>query len=318
MNAKDVAALLTSSNRILVTSHANPDGDAIGCLLGFGRLAELLGKEATLWAPDGVPDFYSYLPLSERTVTQVDPGLQFDASFVLDTADPALLGDGFPPADRSGKVCVIDHHLRAVDWGDCIWRDASAAATGVLLFELATEMGVEPDKAVAQCLWASIYTDTGGFRYSSTDSRALRVGADLLDWGVDPWEASVAIFESNPASRVRLLGEVLSTLELWLDGKMASITVTASMLERAGLDHSSLDTFINHPRSIRGVEVAAQFSERQGGIKVSFRSKGAVDVSALARQFGGGGHRNAAGCRLETDMDEAKRLVVAAAADILV
>ena len=318
MNATLVADLLRSSGTILITSHANPDGDAIGCLLGFGRLAQLLGKDMVLWAPDGVPDFYVYLPLSNETVPQVPEARVFDATFVLDTADPALLGPGFPPAERSGRVCVIDHHLRAVEWGDLIWRDASAAAAGILVYELARELAVEPDESLAECLWASIYTDTGGFRYSSTDARALRVGADLLDWGVDPWQASVAIFESNPPSRVRLLGEVLSTLELWLDGKMASITVTQEMLDRAGLDHSSLDTFINHPRSIRGVEVAVQFSERSGRIKVSFRSKGKVDVSALARRFGGGGHRNAAGCRLDTDMETAKKRIVAAASEIVV
>ncbi len=317
MNVTAVADLLRSSNDILITSHANPDGDAIGCLLGFGRLAQLLDKTMVLWAPDGIPDFYSYLPMAKDTVSLVPRDWVFDATFVLDTADPALLGPGFPPQERAGRVCVVDHHLRATQWGDIVWRDATAAATGVLVFELARELGVGPDRDMADCLWASIYTDTGGFRYSSTDSRVLRVGADLLDWGVDPWRASTAIFESNPPARIRLLAEVLSTLELWLDGRLASITVTQEMLDRAGLDHSTLDTFINHPRSIRGVEVAIQFSERSGGIKVSFRSKGKVDVSALARRFGGGGHRNAAGCRLETDMDTAKKQVVAAASEII-
>ncbi len=305
---------LAGAARVLVTCHANPDGDAVGSLLGMARILELVGvREVVAYCPDGIPDCYAFLAGADRVQSSLPAGASFDLTVTVDVADPALLGPDVPPWDRCGSVVVLDHHLRFKTFGDLVCRDPRASATGVLLWRLWRQLGLAPDRALGECLWCALYTDTGGFRYSSTNSEALRMAAELVEWGVDPWHMAVEIFESNPPTRITLLAEVLSTLQLLAGGKVATITVTEEMLARAGLGHAMLDTFINYPRSIRGVEVAIQFAERDGGVKVSLRSKGRVDVSVLAERFGGGGHRNAAGCRLETDIETAKARVLAEA-----
>jgi phosphoesterase RecJ-like protein len=312
-----VGELIEKADRILVTSHVNPDGDAVGCLLGCGRLLELLGKEFVLYAPDSIPELFQFLHLSERVTSVLHDTDRFPLTLVFDTADPSLLGENFPTGGRQGQTVVIDHHLRHKSFGDVIWRDPTASAAAVLLYRLAVGLEVSDDPALAEALWCGIYTDTGGFRYSSTTPEALRISADLLEWGVNPWKMATEMFESNPAGRVRLLSRVLATLELTADGKVASLTVPESLLTQEGLDASMLDTFINYARGIRGVEVALQISERNGGWKVSLRSKGQVDVSALAEKFGGGGHRNAAGFFLTGDLASVQRRVLEAAEQLV-
>jgi phosphoesterase RecJ-like protein len=312
-----IAELIERADRILVTSHVNPDGDAVGCMLGCGRMLEMLDKRFVIYAPDSVPELFRFLHLSDRATTELAPSERFDLSLIFDTADPDLLGDDLPLDERFGVKVVIDHHLRHKPFGDIVWRDTEASAAVVLLYRLAKRLSIGPDDALAEALWCGIYTDTGGFRYSSTTPEALRISADLLEWGVDPWKMATEMFESNPAGRVRLLSHVLASLQLSADGKVASLTVPQSLLEREGLDSSMLDTFINYARGIRGVEVALQISERNGGWKVSLRSKGRVDVSALAERFGGGGHRNAAGFFLTGDLDSVRRQVVEAAESLV-
>ena len=310
-----VADIITQGHTFLVTSHKNPDGDAIGCLLGVGRILELLDKDFVLYAPDGIPGFYRSLHLADRTVRSI-ADQPFDATIILDTADPSLLGPAFPPS-HPGTVVVVDHHMSYKDMGDIAWRDKHASAAGALVYDLARRLEIGPDQYLGQCLWSAIYTDTGGFRYSNTNAEALRISADLIDWGVDPWQMATAIFESNPPARITLLSKALATLELSAQNRVASITITHKMLQDAQLDNSMLDTFINHPRSIKGVEIAIQFAEREGGWKISLRSKGSLDVSALAEQFGGGGHRNAAGCFIAADYDHVRSAVLAAAAALM-
>jgi bifunctional oligoribonuclease and PAP phosphatase NrnA len=301
-----VADIINNNRSFLVTSHANPDGDAVGCLLGCGSLLRRLGKEVTLYGPSGIPELFRFLSLTHEVDTHLDPAKSYDASLVFDTADPDLLGDEFPSDGRQGTVVVLDHHLRFKEYGDVIWRDPEASAAGVLLFRLAEKLGVTGDRPLGKALWCALYTDTGGFRYSSTNAETLHIAGDLLSWGVDPWEMALSIYESNPAGRVRLLAKVLSTLEVSSNGKVALILAPKKFLKEEGMDPSMLDTFINHARGIKGVEVAIQISERTGGWKASLRSKGRVDVSALASRHGGGGHRNAAGCFFRGEISSIK------------
>ncbi|MCD6497303.1 MAG: 30S ribosome-binding factor RbfA [Deltaproteobacteria bacterium] len=310
-----VVDVVTQGHLFLVTSHKNPDGDAIGCLLGMGRILELMDKDFVLYAPDGIPSFYQSLHLADQTVSSIE-GQPFDATIVLDTADPSLLGPDYPPS-HPGTIVVMDHHMSYKAMGDITWRDRNASAAGCLIYELARRLGIDSDQDLGQCLWSAIYTDTGGFRYSSTNAEALRISADLIDWGVNPWKMATAIFESNPPTRITLLSKALATLELTASNRVASITITRRMLEEAHLDNSMLDTFINHPRSIKGVEIAIQFSEREAGWKISLRSKGSLDVSALAEQFGGGGHRNAAGCFIASEYDEVHSAILDAASQLV-
>lgn len=308
-----IAEILRKHSSFLVTTHRNPDGDAAGCLTGMGRILQMMGKTFVLHSPDPFPPFLRFLNLADAVTTRLPSAFTADLTIAVDVADPGLLAPDLPGPDRRGPLVVIDHHLRHTTFGDVVWRETDTAAVGVLLYRLAAHLGLPDDRLLAESLWCSIYTDTGGFRYTGTNAEALRICAHLLDQGVDPWRMASAIYENNPASRVTLLARVLDTLTLSTDGRVALITVTQAMLDEAGLDAAMLDTFINHARGIQGVQVAIQLAEQKDGWRISLRSKGTIDVSELAAQFGGGGHRNAAGCTIRGTMESVQSKVLEAA-----
>ncbi len=305
-----VIEVIKNNKRFLVTSHRNPDGDAVGCLIGCGRLLELMGKEAVLYSYSGIPELFGFLGRPNTLVEDLDKEPSFDASLVFDTADPSLLGPHFPEKPQAGLRVIIDHHLRFKEYGDLVWRDPDAAAAGVMLYRLASALGIKNDRLLGEAIWCAIYTDTGGFRYSSTNAESLHTAGEVLSWGVDPWKMAISIYENNPAGRIRLLAKVLSSLEISQNGKVAMIIAPKKLLIEESLDHSMLDTFINHARGIKGVEIAIQLSERDNGWKASMRSKGNIDVSELASRHGGGGHKNAAGCFFKGPLEKTKALLM--------
>jgi phosphoesterase RecJ-like protein len=313
-----LAKSLASAPRILLAVHANPDGDAIGSLLGMYGILRLLGKRPIAYCPDGVPATLRFLPGSQDVIAQLEPDASFDLTLLMDTADLNLAPAGFPPAERRGVLAIIDHHAAHGDLGDIVVR-RDVSAVGELLFDLATELLWPIDERVAQCLYTSVVADTGSFRYTSTTPATHRVAAALIERGADPWAAATGLFESFSLARQRLLGLVAGTLEVSADGRCADLVCTPEMLATAGAVKADLDSMINLGRSIDGVEISALFRlEPEGHIKVSFRSKGRVDVAALAARFGGGGHRNASGATLRgPTLDEAKAIVRRSAAELL-
>lgn len=308
---QQIVQALTRAKSVLITCHRKPDGDAMGSMLAVGLILRRLGKDCTLYSQDGVPKQFADLVGADDVVDQVSAEARFDVTVAVDTGDKILLGDQVPGADRSGTVIVLDHHSSSTPFGDLRWHDATAAATGVLVAELAGRLDVAIDVALAEHLWCALYTDTGGFRYSSTDARVLRLAAALVDVGISPWEVTVKLYENNPVQRVRLLGEVLNTLELSASGQIASLAITNSMVERSGADDSMLDGFINYARSIQGVEVAVQVLQQGESCRINLRSKGRIDVGELAQRLGGGGHHNAAGCTLKGPPNEVQRRILA-------
>jgi phosphoesterase RecJ-like protein len=301
-----------------VATHANPDGDAVGSLLGLTRILQLMGKRALAYCPDGIPDTLRFLPGTDEVATAIGGEDRFDLTLIVDTAAANLLPEGFPEPERRGPLAVIDHHGQHGELGDVVIRRDSSAV-GELLFDLTRELVWPVDARVALCLYASIVADTGSFRYSSTTPHTHEVAAELMALGAEPWPVATALYESYPLQRQRLLAEVLSTLELCCDGRYADLVATQEMLARAGATKADLDGMINFGRAIAGVEISAMFRrEPEGEIKVSFRSKGRLDVASLASTMGGGGHVNAAGCTLEDiDIDTAKAKIRAAAAELL-
>ena len=313
-----LARSLASAPRILLAVHANPDGDAIGSLLGMYGILRLLGRRAVAYCPDGVPATLRFLPYAEEVVAALEPDASFELTLLMDTADLNLAPVGFPPASLRGVLAIIDHHAAHGDMGDIVVR-RDVSAVGELLYHLATELLWPLDEKVAQCLYTSIVADTGSFRYTSTTPATHRVAAALIERGADPWAAATGLFESFSLQRQRLFGLVADTLEVSADGRCADLVCTPDMLAAAGAVKADLDSMINLGRSIAGVEISALFRlEPEGHIKVSFRSKGRVDVAALAARFGGGGHRNAAGATLRgVSVAEAKSIVRKSAAELL-
>ncbi len=316
----EIGRLVAEAQSILVATHRNPDGDAIGSLLGMSAILSLLGKDHVTFCPDEIPHVLTYLPGLDQLVKTLDPEDRFDMTILLDTADVGLLPAGFPEeAEQRGTFVVIDHHMRHGEMGDVVLRRESSSV-GQMLFELSRELVWPIDETVAECLYTSVVADTGSFRYASTTPDTHRVAAELIAAGAQPWKVASALFESYPLARQKIMGEVATTLELSEDGRFACLHSTPQMLEKNNATKADLDGLINLGRSVEGVEIAAMLRlELSGNIKVSFRSRGRIDVSLMASQFGGGGHINAAGCTLkDVDLAEGKQLITEAARQTLV
>ena len=307
---------LRQDHRFLITSHANPDGDAIGSELALARILRSLGKRASIWNCDATPSIYSALPGAESIhVEEAAPSgfpEAFDAVIVLECPTPDRTGH----ADRLGGLPLfnIDHHLGNDHYGELNWVDTSAAAVGVMVHRLAKELKVYPDEATANCLFLALVTDTGGFRFSNANADAFEAAAALVRDGASPEQVSQWLYESRPEGAVRLLGEILSTLERHGDGRVATVVLEPEMLASAGAQRGDSEGLIDVPRSIAGVDAVALLRRVEDGYKVSLRSRGVIDVEAVARPRGGGGHRNAAGFVVAGPLERARSEVVEALA----
>ena len=304
---QQIAELIRINQRFLVVAHEGPDGDAIGSTLGLANALREMGKEVAAVNVDGIPEIMRFLPGSKSLATHLAPGQQFDVAFVLDAGD--LQRTRIPVRDVCKTLVNIDHHPHS-NFGDLCFLDTSASATAILIFRILVACSYQMSLEVAKPLYLGILSDTGSFRYSSTNQEAFSVAGRLLDLGIDAWDIASRLYESLAPERMRLLGLVLPTLEISACGRFASVAMTDAMLAAAGASEQHTDGFVNYPRAIRGVEVS--FFYRQNGpleYKISFRSRGAVDVGAMARALGGGGHHNAAGATVTGNLDEARAKV---------
>jgi bifunctional oligoribonuclease and PAP phosphatase NrnA len=290
---------LRSAKKILITMHRGPDGDALGSALALACTLRDLGREVTVYNPDELPYNFRFLSGASRVAKSLEADAAFDATVATDAGAYHRLGPDVPDPPRRGVLLNLDHHVTTEPFGDVNYVDPHAASVGILAYKIIKGLGAKLSREAAECIYASILADTGCFRYSSTDPECLRIAAELLEAGVDPWEMTVRVYEQQPLARMRLLADVLSTLEV--HGKLATITITNAMMSKTGSEIDLTDGFINYARSVDGVEVAASFREPQNGgpWRVSFRSRGRVNVAAIAQKFGGGGHHNAAGCSIE-------------------
>ncbi len=313
---ESILSVIRQGNRFLVASHENPDGDAIASTLALANALREMGKDVVAYNQDGVPNDYRFLPGWEKVVTSVPKDASFDAGFVLDAGELRRAGSWIRGVSHT--LVNIDHHPHSENFGEIYWVDERACATGVLVYRLLQAAGWPVSLDVATCLYTTILSDTGSFRYSNADPEAFRVAGELVALGVNPWSISSGLYESQEESRLRLLGMALPTLDVAPCGTFAAITVTEEMLTKSGCRPEHTDRFINYPRSIRGVEVAIFF--RQVGpdrYKVGFRSKGTIDVGSLAREFGGGGHHNAAGAVVSGPLPEVRNLVFSRLGELL-
>ncbi len=322
--AQELAALLVPGRRICLVTHVHPDGDGLGSQVALVHLLRGAGLDATIANPTPTPDRFGFLfadlPGVDRSEKAVRELRQADLVIVLDIADLSRLGSlATTVAERGVPVACIDHHVGpgVLPPGPRL-VDSRAAATGELIFRLAEELGWLVTRPVAHALYVAIVTDTGSFRFSNTTPQTLRIAAELLERGADPEEVYLEVYASAPPGRPRLLAETLETLVVEPEHGLAWLTVPPGALERHGVDADDLDGVIEHARAIRGVGLAILFRQVTGGrIKVSFRSVGRVDVAALAREFGGGGHTKAAGVAISGSMDAVQATVLAAARTFL-
>lgn len=314
-NALEVAR---SGERFLVACHRRPDADSLGSALGLIRTLRAIGKEATLFMPEAIPDSLLFLLDGEQGIAEVPEGARYDATWVMDIAAKALLPRGFPSPEASGPVVIVDHHHAHDDVGDIVFRDTEAAATGEVVVRLMEGLGLESiPEGAATPLYAAIVSDTGGFRYQTTRPATLRLGARLLEEGVDPWEVAYQLFERWEPPRLKLLSAIIATLETSFDGRVAIMRVTRDMLSATGANDDMVEGMVNYARRVDGAEVGAllwEWSIRDAAgerieTKISLRSSGKADVSKIAAALNGGGHRAAAATQLDVTIDEAEGLL---------
>lgn len=313
--------LVRSGQRFLLTCHLRPDGDALGSMLGLAAILRELGKDVVMFNVDPVPEYLRFLPRSAEVLRAAPMDVTFDATFVTDTAARSLLPHALPPASVTGPWVMIDHHAAHDDFGDVIVRETDAVATGEVVLRLMADLGISRVPADAAVpLYTAIVTDTGGFRYQGTTPTTLRLAADLVEAGADPWTVAYNVFEGWAPARMKLLGVVLETLLTSHEGRVATLTVTREMMARTQADDDMVEGLVNYARMLSGVEVASLVWEWRPAAdgspvtKVSLRSRGNVDVSRVAVALGGGGHRSAAGATVPGSVDEVRARVLAESA----
>ena len=318
--AREFAEALRPGRRVVMTTHVNPDGDGLGSEVGLLHLLRAKGVEAVIANPTPTPPRYEFLfrdiPGADRTGEAVKTLRTADVIVVLDIGDLGRLGMlGETVRERGVPVSCIDHHVS----GGVLppgprYVDPAASATGELVFELGEANGWPLTQEAARAMYVAILTDTGGFRFSNTKPRTLRIAAALLETGLDPEQIYLDVYANAPEGRARLLAEALQTMVVEKDLGLAWVTVPPGALERHGVTADELDGVVEYPRSIEGVRMGLLFREIGGGrVKVSLRSVGSVDVAAFAKPFGGGGHTKAAGISLEGPMADVQERVLEAA-----
>jgi len=305
----DVARELAAHDDYLVTAHVNPDGDAVASLLGMVSLLRAMGKRCVAVCQDPVPERYRFLPRwgEIQNVEEARGHGPFRSVVVLDAGEFDRIGEVKSLLTDEMPVINIDHHISNPGFGAGAWVDTTASATAEMLHALFRHFKLLPDSDTAMILYVGIMTDTGRFRFSNTSSRAFATVAALVERGADPAYAAEKVYHNTDIRELKILGNVLQRMQVTEDGRIATSYLT---LDEADADSEG---FVDHVASVRGIEVAALLKQvRKDYFKVSFRSANEINVSDIAGVFGGGGHRKAAGARLEGNLEEVRRNVVEA------
>ena len=292
--------------RFLVTSHARPDGDAIGSTLALAQLLRKMGKSAEVVLCDSVPVIYKPLPQAETIIHSSQVNGDYDAAIILecDSIQRTRL-HGL----ESHFLINIDHHVSSKPFAHVNWIDHTAVATAELVFRLAQAAQVKLTPEIATCLYTALLTDTGSFCYAGTNACTFELAKYLVEHGADPGKIAQSVYFSSPTSKMRLLGAALSRLER--NGAVTWMSVTRQDMERCGALEEDCEGLVNYALGISGVEVAIFLREvAQERIRVSIRSKGAVNVAEIAEKFGGGGHECAGGFSTEGPVQEAAQRVL--------
>ena len=300
-----------SHQRVLITSHARPDGDAVGSVLALAEIFDQFGSKSEIVLADETPHIYRTLPGIDRIhiasdARDIEPNL----------AIPAILleCDGIPRTGLAGLEgrCLIniDHHASGREFGNLNWIDEDACAVAEMIYRIALAAHIRITPSMATCLYTAILSDTGSFTYSSTNAGTFALAHDLAAHGANPSQIARDIYFSNPESKIRLLGTALSNLQT--DGPLAWSWVTTNDMDAAGAGAEDCEGVVNYLISIAGVESAVFLRELPSTdqYRLSIRSKGKVNVAEIAETFGGGGHRSASGCTLDGPLTEATEKIL--------
>ncbi|SKC74078.1 DHH family phosphoesterase [Maledivibacter halophilus] len=313
MMMNNILNLLRGSQKIIILPHILPDGDTLGSSLALKRTLEILGKKALILIDDEIPSNLNFMInhnsiMSTKTFLSLD--FKPDLIVTIDTSDIERLGDRRELLDLNDEILNIDHHKTNINFGKYNLVDSNASSCGEIIYKIINDLEIELDKDISTYLYVSLSTDTGSFKYSNTTPKTLRIAADLLEKGIDSTFIVTMLYQNKPMNKIKLLSDALNTLEIHYDGKLAMIHVTNKMFEENNISPSNSDGIIEYARDIEGVEVAVFLKELSfNEIKVGFRSKYYFDVSLIAGEFNGGGHKKASGCTIFDTMINAKEKI---------
>jgi phosphoesterase RecJ-like protein len=303
-----IARIIRGGRRFVVSSHARPDGDAIGSSMAMALALRALGKDARVVFKDPAPEPLRGLPgvtgmeIAER-VDEV-----FDGAIIMECG--SLARTGVTGLDRS-PVINIDHHPGNDGYGQINWFDASAAACAEMVYDLVKAIGAPITADIAIHVYVAILTDTGSFHYSNISPRTFDICRELVEAGVDPVLTARQIYDSNSLGRLKLFGTVLSAMSVEDSGRIAVLSIDDKILREAGGTYDDIEGLINEPLTVRSIQAVIFFKHVAGDeYRVSMRSKGSIDIGSVAKAFGGGGHRNAAGCTMHGSRESLQQTLV--------
>src|SRR6202165_3220741 len=304
---KEVLKQIEQRSRFLLTSHARPDGDAIGSALGCCQILRSMGKEAEVVLRDGVPRIYQPLPYADDVVQTERVNGDYDAVIILEC-------DSIERTRLQGLenqfLINIDHHLSGRPFAHVNWIDPNAVATAEMVYRLAREAGVKISPDIANCMYTAVLTDTGSFMFAGTNEHTFALARELVLAGADPAHCARNVYFGHSTAKMRLLGAALS--DLHREGPLAWISVTQEQMLGCHAKEEDCEGLVNYALSMQGVEVALFFRELPDGrFRVSLRSKGQLDVAAIAERMGGGGHQCASGCALDGPLQAATARILA-------
>lgn len=313
---KRIIDQIDKSQSILVISHANPDGDAVGALLATGLALRSLKKAVHMYNESAIPAVYRFLPYVNTILQSVDVAKGYDAVVVLDCGAIERTGKIAPKILKAPMIINIDHHMTNTRFGHMQMIDPNACATSEIIYRLIKVLGCEVDCHIAKAIYTGILTDTGSFRFSNTNQAAFAICSEMIQYGANAYEVAQHVYGQYSLGRIKLLNLALDSLEITPNGKMSIMSLTQDMLDKTGTETEDVDGIINYARRIEDVKVAALIHEVAGDGRerrqyhVSLRSDGEINVAHIAAIFGGGGHASAAGFSVEAALPELKEIMI--------
>jgi len=308
--------VIKNNKSFLIAGHINPEGDSIGSSLALALGLKKMGKKnVTVLSRDPVPEVLRFLP-SSGIIKQKPPRRESDVLIIVDCNLMERTGFDTLPAKN---VAIIDHHVLPANTAHSAYYkslaahviDPNAAAAGVLVYNLLSDLKITIDKKIATNLYTALLVDTGGFRYSNTSPEALRIACHLVEVGARPWDIAKEVYENISYKSMNLLGQSMSTIRK--KGDIAWMTSTQNMFVKTGTKAEDAEDFVDYPRKVKGAKVAVYFrQDAEKSFKLSLRSKDNVDVQKIAKRFGGGGHKAAAGCKVNGTLEEVQKKVFTA------
>lgn len=319
-------APLKNSRRVLLATHVNPDGDALGALLAMGLALKSWGKSVTLYSESPIPAVYRFLPGAAQVTRTLPRPYNHDTAVVLDCGALDRVGEAAESLLSIATLINIDHHVTNSRFGHWHWVVPEACSSTELVYRLLRRMEIPIDSAIATSIYTGILTDTGSFRFANTNTTAFEICAEMVKLGVDPYAVAQHVYGTYSLGRIKLLNMALDSIEISSNGKVSLMTLTRSMFEETDTQPEDVDGMIAYAKRIEDVKVAALIMENADGdnkrgkgrkrYHVSLRSDGSVDVGRIATAYGGGGHSNAAGFGIDVPLDALKQKIYEIAAEI--